>query len=209
MKKCADCHRDLQFLLHTGRQNGTFVIYYTVGNSQSRFALGLEDVLDFLIFSDSHGKSDAMQSVLDRQIRTPDAVFFLGDGLRDTEWLDMNGADLYDVRGNCDWFGGGDTPDERTLCFEGHKIFLTHGHAYGVKGGVGALLAHAAQMDADIVLFGHTHTPLCQALPIGETVGGMVLTRPLYLFNPGSLGAGSFGTLTLRGETVLFSHGTV
>ncbi len=148
-----------------------------------------------------------MQTVLDRQIRTPDAILFLGDGLRDAEWLDTRGAAFYDVRGNCDWFGGGDTPDERTLCLEGHKLFLTHGHAYGVKGGVGALISHAAGLGADIVLFGHTHTPLCMTLPIGETVGGTVLTRPMYLFNPGSLGAGSFGTLTLRSETVLFSHG--
>lgn len=165
--------------------------------------------MDFLIFSDSHGSAEAMQKAIDRQIRTPDAIFFLGDGLRDTEWLDTNGAVLYDVRGNCDWFGGGDTPDERTLYPEGHKIFLTHGHSYGVKGGVGALLAHAAKLEADIVLFGHTHTPMCQALPIGTLIGETVLTRPLYLFNPGSIGARSFGTLTLTGETVLLSHGTL
>ena len=165
--------------------------------------------MEFLIFSDSHGRATAMHEALARQVRDPDAILFLGDGLRDAEWLDSGGSALFMVRGNCDWFGGGDTPDEQTLPFEGHKLFLTHGHLYGVKGGIGALIAHAATLGADVVLFGHTHQPVCQTLPAGETVGATKLSRPMHLFNPGSIGAGSFGTLTLRGETVLFSHGSV
>lgn len=166
-------------------------------------------MMDLLIFSDSHGRAEAMQVVLDRQIRTPDAVIFLGDGLRDIQWLDTNGSTLFDVRGNCDWFLGGDTPDERTPSFEGHKLLLTHGHAYGVKGGMGALVKYAQSVGADIVMFGHTHTPTCETIPTGTVIGGTPIERPIYLFNPGSVAGGSFGTLTLRGETVLFSHGTV
>lgn len=166
-------------------------------------------MMDLLIFSDSHGRADAMQAVLDRQIRTPDAVIFLGDGLRDIQWLDTNGSTLFDVRGNCDWFLGGDTPDERTLSFEGHKLLLTHGHAYGVKGGTGALVKYAQSVGADIVMFGHTHTPICETVPAGTVIGGEPIARPIYLFNPGSVAGGSFGTLMLRGENVLFSHGNL
>ena len=44
----------------------------------------------------------------------------------------------------------------------------------------------------------------------GERVGERTLSRPMTLFNPGSIGyGGSFGHLLLTGETVLFSFGSV
>ena len=170
--------------------------------------------MELLIFSDSHGNIHAMQNALARQIKSPDAICFLGDGLSDIEKLDAPRSLLYTVRGNCDWGRLGDGyPTERQIELEGHKLLLTHGHLYSVKSGCGALLSYAARIGADIVLFGHTHTPVSLMLPAGETVGECCLSRPLYLFNPGSIGStyegGSFGTLTLRKETVLLSHGKI
>ena len=151
-----------------------------------------------------------MQAALSRQIRPVQAVCFLGDGLRDVEALPLGRAMLYDVRGNCDWSTQADVPTERTVSLEGHRLLLTHGHLYGVKSGIGALATYAARLGADIVLFGHTHTPCDTVIDAGEVVGGVTLTRPMHLFNPGSIGmGGSFGTLLLTGETVLFSHGRV
>ena len=175
--------------------------------------------MEFLIFSDSHGRTEGMELALKRQIKHPDGIFFLGDGVRDAERLDIGNALLYDVTGNCDWFscfcGEGNAPMERSFEMEGHRILMTHGHLFGVKGGVGGLLGHAVEVGADIVLFGHTHLPHLEVLPAGTMVGNMALERPLYLFNPGSVGQNadglglSFGTLTLRGELVLFSHGRI
>ena len=165
--------------------------------------------MEFLIFSDSHGSAQNMTAAIDRQIKTPDAVLFLGDGARDLDRLFLCDIPIWAVRGNCDW-SSSDYADktERTLYFEGHTILLCHGHEWGVKGGMGALIAHAAEVGADIVLFGHTHTPTLQTIAAGEQVKGITLTRPMYLFNPGSIGyEGSFGTLTLKGESVLLSHG--
>ena len=166
--------------------------------------------MELLIFSDSHGRHDGMQTAIDRQVSRVDAVLFLGDGLRDVDRLWTDGATLFSVRGNCDWFSDASVDAEMTLSFEGHRLLLTHGHLYGVKGGVGALISHAASLDADIVVFGHTHTPHCEMIPTGTVVGGKELTRPMYLFNPGSIGTGaSFGSLSLKGDVVLFSHGTL
>ena len=165
--------------------------------------------MEFLIFSDSHGSAQNMTAAIDRQIKTPDAVLFLGDGARDLDRLFLCDIPIWAVRGNCDW-SSSDYADktERTLYFEGHTILLCHGHEWGVKGGMGALIAHAAEVGADIVLFGHTHTPTLQTIAAGEQVKGITLTRPMCLFNPGSIGyEGSFGTLTLKGESVLLSHG--
>ncbi len=168
--------------------------------------------MEFLIFSDSHGASRSMEEVLARQVRSPDAILFLGDGLRDLGRAELFGSSVFAVRGNCDWTSkspdGSEVPNECLLQWEGHRLLLTHGHLYQVKYGYGALIAHAATVGAELVLFGHTHVPLDERVCAGETVGGVRLERTVHLFNPGSLGQdGSFGCLSLRGETVLFSHG--
>ena len=150
-----------------------------------------------------------MKTALLRAVRRPDGILFLGDGLRDAESLE---ADIpwYMVKGNCDWFGG-ERPDEIVMALGGHTLLLTHGHKYGVKSGTGALLHHAAEVGADVVVYGHTHTPDLQIVDAGETVGGKILEKPIYLFNPGSIGSfeRSFGTVTLRPDCVFFSHGTL
>ncbi len=162
--------------------------------------------VEFLIFSDSHRQYGAMQTAIDRQRRTPDAILFLGDGLSDTDRLSLGHSQLFAVRGNCDLYWDPSVKTEELLSFEGHRILITHGHHYGVKGGLGALIAHAAECGADVVLFGHTHEPICTVIPADKTPIG----RPMHLFNPGSIGQdGSFGTLTLRGGDVLLSHGRV
>ena len=163
--------------------------------------------MEFLIFSDSHGKYYGAIEAFARQVKSPDAVFFLGDGLRDMSASDFGGSAFFSVRGNCDFFAPDGVSSELILSFEGHRILLCHGHLFGVKSGYGALISHAAELGADIVLFGHTHKPCEEMIPVGYTVGGRTLSRPMYLFNPGSLGQGSFGTLTLKGDLVLFSHG--
>lgn len=170
--------------------------------------------MEFLIFSDSHGRSDSLSHAFQRQIKAPDAVCFLGDGLRDLSAGDFYGSMLYAVQGNCDWTprlaDGAFVNDELLLQLEGHRILLCHGHRYQVKSGMGALLMQAVRMDADAVLFGHTHTPLLCRMDVGECVCGTRLAHPITLFNPGSIGhGGSFGTLSLSGNTLLFSHGKI
>ncbi len=172
--------------------------------------------MELLIFSDAHGRTDGMHEAIARQVGRIDGVCFLGDGLRDAEALPLFGTPLYAVRGNCDWSADtGLYRTELTLSLEGHTLLLTHGHMQGVKGGLGALVAHAADVDADLVLFGHTHMPHHEILPAGMVIGERALARPMHLFNPGSIGHNedgkgcSFGSLLLRRDTVLFSHGRI
>lgn len=163
-----------------------------------------------LIFSDSHGRTRAMKAAIDCQLSTPDAIFFLGDGLRDTEDPIFELSTLYAVRGNCDWFAGySDIPNERVMQWAGQTLLLTHGHEYNVKSGTGALLLRAMDVGADIVLFGHTHEPICERIPAGTILrGGRAYPKDIWLFNPGSIGMdGSFGTLSVRGSNFLLSHG--
>ena len=157
-----------------------------------------------LVFSDSHGSVMCMKEVL-RMHRDAEVVFFLGDGISDVEQLAISDSTRawIVVRGNCDFrsvFMNSDVKKVEKISLLGYNIILTHGDLYGAKGGVGGLVNLARQENADILLFGHTHSPHEEYINEYE--------KPFYLFNPGSasLQSGSFGVLTL-GKTVLFSHG--
>lgn len=168
--------------------------------------------MELLIFSDSHGDTEGMRQAIMRQVRRPDAICFLGDGLSDAEHLESGRPLWYCVRGNCDWGILGDGyATERVLDFEGHRLLLTHGHLYRAKESEAYLLSRAAQIGADIVLYGHTHQATHRVISASTCVDGNPLPRAVHLFNPGSIGgyAHSFGTLLLRGKDVLFSHGSV
>jgi len=168
--------------------------------------------MEYLIFSDSHGKGRGMELALERQITRPRGIWFAGDGLRDVTRAELGGIGLEYVSGNCDMFSAPDiyAPEELLLSVGSHRVLLTHGHLYGVKSGYGRLMLRAVEQGADIAVFGHTHEPFLMEIPAGETVGFTELTRPLYLFNPGSIGhGGSFGVLTLQDDKVLLSHGRI
>ncbi len=165
------------------------------------------------MLSDTHGRKERVCEVLLRA-RGYDALIFLGDGLRD---FDSGVQGLVCVRGNCDALTFGvltDAPNERIFCADGIKLLLMHGHEWGVKSGVERALAHAYNIGADALLFGHTHMPMQRYYPAGSELCGIVTERPLYAFNPGSLGAAraedaSFGTVEARGGQILFSHGKI
>lgn len=167
--------------------------------------------MKILVFSDSHGNASRMSRAISMH---PDAemIFFLGDGLREAipAAREHSEAAFLAVRGNCDrfvsFFSKCDTRTEEIVSILGHRILLTHGHAYGVKGGLGALIASAERQEADLVLFGHTHLRHEEYLAERE--------KPLRLFNPGSIslpweGKPSYGIVTLRDDQVLLSHGEI
>ncbi len=161
-----------------------------------------------LIFSDSHGNLTAMQKAWERHKKDTDALFFLGDGYRDLPLLSLP-ADLplYQVKGNNDFFC--QAPLRLQVEFDSQRLLLTHGDHYYVKSTLDHLEAAGIAAGADAVLFGHTHTPLCRYLNEDLTN-----TKPLYLFNPGSIGypkdrVPSYGILeTYQGKMILF-HATL
>ena len=184
--------------------------------------------MKLMIASDIHGSAYFCERLLEAFDReTADRMLLLGDilyhgprndlprGYAPKQVLAMLNAVktcLFCVRGNCDFAVSQweDAPEEQLLHFEGHTLLLTHGARYGVKSGTGLLETAAAQKGADVVLFGHTHEPYLHSIAAGERVGERTLSRPMTLFNPGSIGyGGSFGHLLLTGETVLFSFGSV
>ena len=171
--------------------------------------------MTLLVISDSHGRCDNIEKAIERN-RNASAILFLGDGIRDVELLDTYGIETYCVRGNCDLFGASSlsVPEERILRFGEYNIMMMHGHTKYVKDSPLHAIAHAARSGADILLFGHTHLRHEQYISEGEEILGVKLEKPLWVFNPGSIGKPissgySFGTIGIRGRNVLTSFGNI
>ena len=170
--------------------------------------------MTLLVFSDSHGRVSRLQEAYNKQIKKPDAVIFLGDGLRDISYCDFE-VPIFSVVGNCDMFssfGGITAQEELVMALGGKKIMMTHGDRYSVKSSYTRICMAADRCGADIVLFGHTHLPFEKYLSAGNCEFGVDIKKPLYLMNPGSIGSspGSFGILEITGGgQVLISHGTI
>ena len=156
--------------------------------------------MKLIVISDTHGRRGRIKDVL---------------SLRDLDGEALSG--LAAVRGNCDGFSlfsPQGTVTERMLCFDEFRILMMHGHEHNVKSGTDRAIAHAAAKGADILLYGHTHVREEKYYPEGTLIGGVTLERPLWVFNPGSLGQpsdgiSSYGIIEIRNGSVLFSHGTV
>ena len=170
--------------------------------------------MNLLVFSDSHGRGSNMLEALSRQIKKPDAVIFLGDGLRDMMGAETGDVPVHSVAGNCDEA----TPffflnpyTEQNLIIGDKRIFFTHGHKYGVKSTLSPLLSEGVKRGADIILFGHTHIPYEYVLRPDNDYG-IKTDRDVYVMNPGSIGdyPHSFGSITIdKSGRVLLSHGTL
>jgi putative phosphoesterase len=126
------------------------------------------------VFSDSHGRTDGMvKAVYDC---SPDLIVHLGDYFKDAEELkkEFPQTALRAVRGNCDFLSS--TPEAITINVGDAKIFITHGHRYGVKSGLGPLIREALSLNANIVIFGHTHISYYEA------------SSGIHVLNPGTAG---------------------
>lgn len=122
-----------------------------------------------LVMSDSHR---LIRPINDISVRHHvDMKIHCGDSelAYDSEEL----SDFFIVKGNCD--SDQTLPDEEIIQVGDMRIFVTHGHLYGVKRSLMQLRYRALEIGADIVLFGHSHIAYCEQID-----------RQLFI-NPGSI----------------------
>lgn len=138
------------------------------------------------VISDTHGDQAAIRQVLKV---TTDVEMWLhaGDCSQDGDYLaSLVNIPVVRARGNCD--GQTTAQIDEFVEVMGHKIWITHGHRYGVKRGIHELVAIAKQNDIHIVVYGHTHEPDNRWF------------EDVLIFNPGSGncsygGPGTYGIL--------------
>ncbi len=148
-----------------------------------------------VIISDSHGHGSIVDRIIRRESKA-EAIIFLGDVTSDIEdfTYEYTNKNFYIVSGNCDRCSS--HPYSTVAQIGGVKIFITHGHTLGVKGGIDSLVAAARQQDCQIALYGHTH------IPDTKYVDG------LYIVNPGSCarsrnGYNSYAVIDIRENGIL------
>ena len=172
---------------------------------------------DILIISDSHEQPHRFDDVVEyRQSLLKNGevleVIFLGDGLAGIFNCKQYGnVVLHAVRGNCDYNAmysplGEQMQFSNLISIGGYKIFITHGHLLSVKETKDEICRMASIAGADIVMFGHTHTPFLEYIKKGSIRG---VDKDLTLFNPGALSGydGYFGNLSVSKNGFLLSHG--
>ena len=150
-------------------------------------------LMKILILSDSHRAIRSVEQAL-RENTDCEYVIFLGDGEDDID----NAEDILPYRaklavaGNCDRYS--DKPKRIVTTIGGKKFYITHGHGENVKYTFDTLGYAAKEQGCEIALFGHTHSRCDREL------GGV------RLFNPGSIGMGSYGVITITDDKIEFGH---
>lgn len=150
-----------------------------------------------LIISDSHGDTKRFDKAV--VAFEPDAIIHLGDIERDAQYLEdvYPHIPLYAVVGNNDpWVK---REAEKVIELDGVKIFMTHGHLYGVWDNGYRIAQRAEELGCSIALFGHSHVPC-------DEIFGTV-----HAFNPGSIsrprqGNYSVGVMEIENKVAKFAH---
>ncbi|MEW9500595.1 metallophosphoesterase [Jeotgalibacillus marinus] len=124
-----------------------------------------------LVISDNHGDTERIVGVKKRYEGKVDAMFHCGDSELPFNSDEMDG--FIKVRGNCDFDSS--YPDDKVVKVLGTTVFMTHGHLYGIKSSLDRIYYKAAEVGADLIFFGHSHT-----------LGAEVIENRLFV-NPGSI----------------------
>lgn len=126
-----------------------------------------------LVVSDTHGRHTNLDRIL-LEAGKIDLFIHLGDVEDGDIYINaVVECEKHIVGGNNDYFS--DLPREEEFFIGTHKVFITHGHQYGVSYETESIKKAGREKGADIVMFGHTHRPF---LEIGEDI---------TLLNPGSV----------------------
>lgn len=128
-----------------------------------------------LVVSDNHRKLDNIYQLLEEN---PDISYFihLGDSEGSEDAIRTHlpkGCESYFVQGNNDFFAY--LPKEIEMRLGKERIFLTHGHLYGVGFDLQGLADEARARNCSMALFGHTHRPFSR------------MVNGVLCINPGSI----------------------
>ena len=150
-----------------------------------------------IVFSDSHNSVWLMNDLVEKFHSKIDCIIHLGDCTEDTSDFEIKGIKLFQVRGNNDYDSM--YPSERTITIAGKRIYMTHGHRQRVYYGTDTLYYTAAQEQADIALFGHTHIPYL------ENEGGIIIMNPGSISLPRGGNERSFAFITIENNKITAS----
>lgn len=110
------------------------------------------------VISDTHRYTSIISKAIE-VFDKPDLIIHLGDNVQDICSIEkFYKGRIINVRGNCDF--STDVPEERIEDIAGKRFFITHGHRYDVKYDILRIKYRAMELNADVVLFGHSHVSM-------------------------------------------------
>jgi putative phosphoesterase len=120
--------------------------------------MGKDVDMKIMIVSDSHGRNYYLEKAIDR-VKPIDLLIHLGDLEGSEEYVtEIAPCKVEIVAGNNDFFTN--MEKDKLITIGNYKVFLSHGHRYGVNYGADKIKEIAMQHGASIAMFGHTHKPL-------------------------------------------------
>ncbi|MCR5293675.1 MAG: metallophosphoesterase [Lachnospiraceae bacterium] len=132
--------------------------------------------MKILVVSDTHGYETNLRTVFSK-IGRIDYLIHCGDVEEHEAAIEeMAGCPCTFVRGNNDY--ASKYPYDTVITLENQKIFVTHGHRYGVSWDNTEAINAAKKAGCSVLMYGHTHRPLIE-LALSE--------RGVTAINPGSL----------------------
>jgi putative phosphoesterase len=151
--------------------------------------------MKILVVSDSHGRLDYLMEIWEKE--KPDIVLSAGDYSEDVEELSYiyENSKYFIVRGNCDYMDH-TKEDNLEMKLGEKKIFLTHGHLYGVKNSYDHIRLEAQDRGSNLCIFGHTHIPYLEE-------------EELTLFNPGAVKDRDYGIIEINKDKITLEHRTL
>lgn len=130
-------------------------------------------MLKAVIISDSHGSLENVRKIAQKE-KNIDLIIHLGDLIgQDEQLAEIFDCEIKKVKGNGDFYSK--NPSTDVVEFGGNRIFITHGHHYGVDFGLDGLRYAAEENACNIAMYGHTHIP-------DNSVWGKII-----MVNPGSV----------------------
>lgn len=127
--------------------------------------------MKYLVVSDNHGVESYLEDIKAKWLNDVDYFFHCGDSELSPE------SDIWStyhvVRGNCDYYNEYD--NVKLIDTTQDKVLFTHGHLFNVNMTFDKLLYQAEEMQANIVLYGHTHQLFA------------TMVDDILLLNPGSI----------------------
>lgn len=118
----------------------------------------MKESCKILVFSDTHGDLLVQNQVIRAELPF-DYLIHCGDSEVSLKAI-LDCQDQYkliSVAGNCDGINGMKNVEVERVAF--YNILVLHGHNYFIKSGLNFALELAKKECADVVCFGHTHTP--------------------------------------------------
>ena len=150
-------------------------------------------MLKAIIISDSHGDLKNVRKIAEKE-HNIDLVIHLGDLLgQDEQLAEIFNCEIKKVKGNCDYYSNNPVSD--VVEFGGNRIFITHGHNYGVDFGPDGLSYAAEENKCNIALYGHTH------VPDSSIRGKIIIVNPGSVSRPRQLGGRpTYGVMKVNKE---------